>query len=253
MDIKKLESKTLLICKILSLLSISIISVIFFQIEAQSVIPDSSKFMWPLEIRWSLFIAVPVLFFTWLFLICRLEFSWKTLFIVLFSYSIWFLVSYQLWESLTGLIYGAFYSGFFELLFVLFINLLDNVLHLPLNDLFINILIVFHFIILIGLLYLFFIFENLFLKKELYFSYSKKDTVLLYAYPIFIFLFSLISYLIISFFKSDLSDMLSPLKIRHILEPHNFFYTGAVIFAYMMTQGLFFIKLTSKKENQISC
>lgn len=235
-----MKNKILTFWKIILLIIISIICVVLFNFEAKSIIPKSFKFFWPREMGWSLFCA-PVLFFTWLFVICREKLSWKKLCLVLLSYLLWFVLSYDLWSSLIGILYGAPFTGYFAFLSVFFFTLIDNILHLQVSELF------FIFFTALGfaLLYSLFIFENLFLKKILNLTYKKIDYILLFAYPVFICFFSIAALL---FLDPAYTTFLFDSSLRHhFLEIYWYFYSGVIILAYMMTQGIFFVKITSKQ------
>ncbi len=229
--------------KIISLLLISVLSVISFLVEYEKIDGPGMRYFGPYYIRITFFI-IPILFFLWFFYICKVKHSIKNIAITLLSYAIWFLISYDLILSLTASLNGAF-GGFFQTLSFKIFHLLNDMLHLSLKENFVFAFYASFDCFYFALLYFLFIFENVFLKKFLKFKYKKSDYVLLFLYPVSVFLFSTIAFSILITFENNWHNA----SVKDFVDLLNHLYTGTIVFGYMMTQGLFFIRIISHQND----
>lgn len=179
------------------------------------------------------FLIIPALFALWLFAFCRVRMCvWKWL-VFAASYAVWFVLSYILWFCLIESLYGGgfavfhYFGAIFKFLFKFFqLPSKENAL----------IAIIVATLVLCGIgVYALFVAENILVRKLFRLSFGKAGWILLFCYPVLLALFSLPAefvYILVTV-GTDYFEWL--LKID------TYFFSGTVIFGYMMTEGLFFI------------
>lgn len=223
--------------KILSLIVCSLLGFAAFVIENRM-----------LGYRYSLidarvcFLIIPALFALWLFAFCRVRARLRSWLVFAASYAVWFVLSYICWHSLMSFFLGEvsgmfhYFGAVFEFLFKFFqLPLTENVF----------VLMIYVALALCGIgVYALFATENILVRKLFRLSFGKASRILLFCYPVLLALFSLPAEFvyILATVGTDALDWL--LKISP------YFFSGTVIFGYMMTEGLFFILGTKKMEEK---
>lgn len=217
---------------LLTLLIASLLGVFAFWIEMR----QNGLYGWYSGVvyaRWC-FLVIPALFFAWLFAFCRVRVRlWKWLVFAL-SYAVWFALSWCLYVYLICESAGEIVADFmwpYEKIIPYFIGLLNS--EKALHAFFIAFT-----IILVLLQYFLSIAENMLVKKLFAFTFRKIDYALLFAYPIFVIFFSTVFYLP----EELISNGWHYYSFSYFCQPVHHFYKGSVIFGYMMTEGLFFLR-----------
>lgn len=161
------------------------------------------------------FFIIPALFAVWLLVFCHVRAALWRWCVFAASYAIWFCLSY-------------------------FFILLGFVLNLfSLDDTYFNYQILITILALcIASLYALFIVENIAVKKLFRLSFRKIDWIMLFSYPVLIALFSVPAQFIV------ILTNLGADYLDRLLQIDSYFFSGTIIFGYMMTEGLLFIRGT---------
>lgn len=181
------------------------------------------------------FFIIPALFAVWLLVFCHVRAALWRWCVFAASYAIWFCLSYFFWLCLNDFSLGTIFGlGYFFMLLGFVLNLFS----LDIDTYFNYQILITILALCIASLYALFIVENIAVKKLFRLSFRKIDWIMLFSYPVLIALFSVPAQFIVILtnFGADYLDRL--------LQIDSYFFSGTIIFGYMMTEGLLFIRGT---------
>lgn len=225
--------------KLLSLLAYAVLSVAAFRLEM--ALCGLNRWRTGIMEARACFYAIPALFALWLSAFCRVRAAWWRWAAFAASYALWFVLSYIFYGCLIEFFLGSvgFLFKHFGGICFFFLKAFAIVENESVQERVWAIMIYATLAVCALGVYALFVLENVAVKKLFRLSFKKPDWILLFCYPAPLAAFSLP--------VTAAYALANGGHFGWLCEIDTYFYSGAVIFGHVLTEGLLFIRGTKGK------